>query len=225
MESILLGGSIALFVILSIYFKQEAKEHGIKSLGEGYKKQLADLPIVFQIVFLILSVGLITTGASSIKSTKSASSTINSLEDVNSSFDQKKSNTNSVRSATCNICGRTFTGNGYVEVSEGNWQLSKEPYLTSICSRACGMKHTRDINNLMNKTNQISSSRCSNCGLGFYNNGFCNYCGAASAARVNESRSKLPRCGLCDGTGIEMGRRGEGGRICPMCDGTGRRGY
>lgn len=43
---------------------------------------------------------------------------------------------------TCNICGKNFVGRGYEEASTGLWVLTKEPYQSFICSRACGAIHS-----------------------------------------------------------------------------------
>ena len=134
------------------------------------------------------------------------------------------------RTDKCNICGRTFSGDGYSESNDGVWRPCKYPYSSSICSAECGIKSTGQFNRAAdNLINSGSSSLCSNCGLGHYQNGFCNRCGAASAERVNQSRSKSADCPMCKGTGIEKpmdaNSSGESGRICPTCGGTGKQSY
>ena len=137
--------------------------------------------------------------------------------------------TSTIRTDKCNICGRTFIGDGYSEVTEGVWRPCEYPYTSSICSAQCGIKSTQNLNRAANNLfNSGSSSLCLNCGLGHYQNGYCDRCGAASAERVNQSRSKSTDCPLCKGTGIEMPmgvNSGETGRVCPMCDGTGKQSY
>ena len=133
---------------------------------------------------------------------------------------------------TCIICGRKFYGLGYEEVSDGVWQQSTSNQYF-ICSAECGLKHTRKINNLTQQAVQehgVSNGNvCSSCGLGRYVNGFCSRCGAASREVVEEHNSRMPVCGLCKGTGIEMpmgaNTGGETGRICPACNGTGHSSY
>ena len=125
----------------------------------------------------------------------------------------------------CSVCGKDIAGNGYEEVSEGVWKPCHEPTRCQICSPECGMKHTRQINSIINDNGTNGNTVCTNCGLGHYNSeGFCTQCGAASSARVNESKSKLPNCELCHGTGVEENTLGEK-RKCPACNGTGKVSY
>jgi hypothetical protein len=102
---------------------------------------------------------------------------------------------------TCSICNRSFTGNGYEEVSDGVWRMCQDPYQCPVCSKACGMKHTREMNKYLNQSNNTNDGR------------------------IYESNA----CSLCKGTGIEKSTApnltGEYGRVCPMCDGKGVRGY
>jgi hypothetical protein len=136
-------------------------------------------------------------------------------------FEEKESTT------TCSICGKEFTGRGYHEVSEGQWELCQEPYQCQICSRQCGMIHNGKWNDILNEIDQnknSSSNRfCKNCKFGVYRAGFCDLCGAATSEKVQEYKSRLPKCDLCNGTGIERpsGFSSESGRICPACDGSG----
>ena len=133
---------------------------------------------------------------------------------------------------TCSVCGKKFYGLGYEEVSDGVWrQSTSNQYF--ICSEDCGLKATRKMNNLTQQAVQehgvSNGSICTNCGLGRYVNGFCSKCGAASREVVEEHNSRMPVCGLCKGTGIEMpmgaNTGGETGRICPACNGTGHSSY
>ena len=153
-----------------------------------------------------------------------------SNESTNTTLPSSSTNTSTIRTDKCNICGRNFTGDGYSEVTDGVWRPCEYPYTSSICSAQCGIKSTQQFNRAANNLfNSGSSSLCLNCGLGHYQNGYCDRCGAASVERVNQSRSKSADCPLCKGTGIEkpMGANsgGETGRICPMCDGTGKQSY
>jgi hypothetical protein len=60
-------------------------------------------------------------------------------------------NTKTVSEWKCSICGRTFTHHGYEEISEGVWKPCQEPYQCQICSPECGMKHTNEMNRIMNQ--------------------------------------------------------------------------
>ena len=137
---------------------------------------------------------------------------------------------NTHNTSICNICGKSFTGSGYEEVSTGIWKVCEYPYQSFICSPSCGEKATSRIKGAINNlVNSLGSNRCSNCGSGNYINGFCNICGAASPAKMTQSRSQLQDCPLCHGTGIEMpagaNQLNETGRICPVCSGTGKQSY
>lgn len=126
----------------------------------------------------------------------------------------------------CSQCAKLISGRGFEELSEGIWKPCKEPYQCQVCSPECGRKHTAEMNSLMDSLS-TSLDKCTNCDRGSYKEGFCNICGAASQEKVEESKSKMADCSLCNGTGIEKattpGLTGETGRICPMCDGTGKK--
>jgi hypothetical protein len=106
---------------------------------------------------------------------------------------------------TCTICERQFEGLGYQEVTEGVWEPCEYPYQCFICSPACGMKHTRGMNNLMERVGAE---------------------GQRNDGRIYETDA----CTLCKGTGIEKNTAqdvfgGPDGRKCPMCDGRGVMSY
>lgn len=84
----------------------------------------------------------------------------------------------------------------------------------------------RDAQRESQKSYSSNGQKCSSCGLGSYQGGFCNMCGGASRQRVNESYSKAANCGFCSGTGIvaKGGIRG-GNKICPSCNGKGKQIY
>ena len=88
----------------------------------------------FIILFCALIIGL------NIKNNPSKDKT---LENTNSST-QPVATENNVISNSCAICGRSFEGGGYEEVSDGNWQLLKEG-IGSICSPNCGLKSTQNL--------------------------------------------------------------------------------
>lgn len=143
---------------------------------------------------------------------------------------QTSTSSPSISRTTCSICGKSFTGDGYCEDIDGKWKPCTSPYSGSICSEKCGLISSERANKVERSiTNTPDLERCTNCHLGYYRNGFCDRCGAASKERVNQSRKNLPDCPLCNGTGIEkpMGANtsGESGRICPACDGTGKQSY
>ena len=144
-------------------------------------------------------------------------SSSNSNEDLNSTKSEAFSN-------KCSICGRSFAGNGYCQ-SDGIWRPCDENNISSICSIICGKRANGEldnaVDNLLNKNND--GRLCTNCGLGHYRNGFCDYCGAASSGKVGE-HSQMHKCSLCHGTGIEKPTNnifGDEGRVCPLCNGTG----
>jgi len=115
----------------------------------------------------------------------------------------------------CNICKREFKGRGYYEVSEGVWRPCENPYQCFICSSSCGMKHTRSWNNLLEKSGASSGSKCANCGMGYYEEGYCGKCGAASAEKAEEVYKRKYKCPYCNGTGIR------GDEFCSSCNGRG----
>ena len=112
---------------------------------------------------------------------------------------------------TCTICNREFEGRGYDEVSEGVWRPCQEPYQCFICSSTCGMRHTSEMNNLLEEAYRIGNQ-------GDKNN-------SKKDGRIYETDV----CSLCKGTGIEKSTApnltGEVGRKCPMCEGRGVRSY
>ena len=114
---------------------------------------------------------------------------------------------NTVETNICQICGNRFTGNGYTEVAHGQWQEAKEPYQSYICSRLCGMQHTK---NWEIRLQELRS------------NGNSNTPAQGHRAEINEQNYSDDPCGLCGGTGIESNRYGDA-RVCPMCDGSGKR--
>lgn len=130
---------------------------------------------------------------------------------------QSFTNQNTNTTNTCSICEREFSGYGYEEVSENNWQQLNGGQ-SLICSPRCGLEHIQNYNDILTKhgykpLNESTSNQANNS----YNQG--------NDGRIYENNA----CSLCKGTGIETGRNfatGENeGRICPMCDGRGVRSY
>ncbi len=117
--------------------------------------------------------------------------------------EQVESNSNSNIEATtpswnCSICGNKIYNSGYEEVSNGVWKRCQEPNQCLICSPNCGKKHTAKMNSYIN--------------------------GSSSTGKIYDP----DLCSLCKGTGIEKNNgslTNEYGRVCPMCDGKGRRSY
>ena len=72
------------------------------------------------------------------------------------------------------------------------------------------------------EANESSSSKCQRCS-GSYESGFCNMCGGASPARVNESNQNRANCEMCQGNGYIEGYNGV--KTCPVCNGTGKDSY
>lgn len=136
-------------------------------------------------------------------------------------FLNQASITNSPKTRVCSICNNSFYGRGYQEVSQGIWRECQEPYQCSICSPACGIKHSQNWNNIYRDAG-ISTSR---------NNS--TFLDASSTSQYNEgSDGRLYEnkvCSLCNGTGFEKGGsslvQGDEYRICPICKGKGVRSY
>lgn len=105
----------------------------------------------------------------------------------------------------CDVCGNRFTGRGYTEITHGEWRETEKPYQSFICSRTCGMQHTRNWEEKLKKLNTKT--------LPTQPTGY---------TRQDEENEMYDPCGLCGGTGFESNRYGDE-RICPMCDGTGKR--
>lgn len=102
------------------------------------------------------------------------------------------------RSETCEVCGNTFTGNGYEKCYDGSWRECRDPYISWICGPTCGQKSVEKLERL---SRQIQND--------------------------GKIYDKDP-CSLCNGTGIEKNKSSlsnEYGRICPMCNGKGRQSY
>ena len=131
----------------------------------------------------------------------------NELKPLNNKEDKLQTDNSNV----CSICNRTFKGKGYEEVSDGVWKECQEPYQCYICSKACGLKHTSKMNNLVNETKNNYDNNSNS-----YHKG--------SDGKLYENNA----CSLCKGTGIEKNTSSmsdEYGRKCPMCDGKGVRNY
>lgn len=116
----------------------------------------------------------------------------------------------------CGQCGHRFSGRGYSEVSEGVWEETQEPYQSFICSYSCRLKHTGKWETYLKGLKGEASTNMDSSG---YSTG--------SDGRIYENHN----CELCNGTGIETATapspitgRVEG-RVCPMCEGRGRRSY
>lgn len=147
---------------------------------------------------------------------KSESTIESTIETTNG----KINNDSNVETTTCNICGREFYGNGYEEQLDGTFKELEYPYSNQICSPSCGRKHIQNVNSVARKygveLDEHNSKNNSNTEGDYY---------MGNDGRVYENN----KCGLCKGTGVERGRNiatgGEQGRICPMCDGRGIRGY
>ena len=137
---------------------------------------------------------------------------IETYENYSNKSSEQQTQGNSEQLNTCSICNRSFSGKGYEEVSEGVWEPCQEPYQCFICSKSCGLKQTRKMNNLINESSNSYENNSNS-----YQTG--------SDGRVYENNA----CSLCKGTGIESGRNvanGETeGRTCPMCEGKGVRSY
>lgn len=128
----------------------------------------------------------------------------------------------------CSVCGRTFSGKGYQEVTEGVWKPCEDPYQCQICSAACGMKHTGnwdEINERTNTSSNNSPQKCLNCGQGFYSSkGICTVCDAVTPEREKMQKDRLPNCEACSGSGkIDYGMGDV--RVCSSCNGQGKQTY
>lgn len=174
---------------------------------------------IYIILFCILIIGL------NIKNNSSKDKTVESTNKETPS----SSTENNVISNSCSICGRSFEGGGYEEVSEGNWQLLKDG-IGSICSPQCGLKSTQNLIDVAkkygvdvenNSDNYSNNQKCSRC-MGHYVYGFCDMCGAASPEKVSESMSNRQNCSLCNGKGVIGGSSYGDYSTCPECNGTGK---
>ncbi|SFQ45205.1 hypothetical protein [Flavobacterium akiainvivens] len=112
---------------------------------------------------------------------------------------------NTAETNICDECGGRFFGRGYTEIAHGQWQETEEPYQSFICSRACGRQHTRKWEEKSHKLHTTAQPAKPS--------GYRNY---------NNENSIDDPCGLCGGTGYESNRYGDA-RICPQCEGTGKR--
>ena len=115
--------------------------------------------------------------------------------ELNSTAPAKKDKQQSDNNNICEICHRSFKGRGYEEVSDGIWKLCQEPYQCYICSKSCGLKHTREMNGFLNTKNTLND-----------NNG----CPLCKGTGIEKNNSHLTN---------------EYGRKCPMCNGKGVRSY
>ncbi len=143
------------------------------------------------------------------------------------STDQSSVNDSNTESTnTCNICGRAFSGNGYEEQIDGSVAELSDEYQGYLCSPTCARKASQKLNEVADKydieANESSSSKCQRCS-GSYESGFCNMCGGASPARVNESNQNRANCEMCQGNGYIEGYNGV--KTCPVCNGTGKDSY
>ena len=139
----------------------------------------------------------------------------NNSESVTSKSPKTEGN---VTTNTCSICGKHFFNHGYEEGTDGVWRELEDPYHGQICSPTCGRKHNEQFNDIAKKYGvDLEEGESNTNNQGDYKTG--------NDGRVYEQNS----CGLCNGTGIEKGRNMSTGqtegRICPMCDGRGVRGY
>lgn len=114
-----------------------------------------------------------------------------------------KIETNTSETNICDECGGRFFGRGFTEVAHGEWQETKEPYQSFICSRACGMQHTKNWEIKLQELN--------------YDKTLIRPAQGTKPHSYNDDP-----CGLCGGTGYESNRYGDA-RICPQCDGSGKR--
>jgi len=113
---------------------------------------------------------------------------------------------NTAETNVCDVCGNRFTGRGYSEIAHGEWRETEKPYQSFICSRTCGMQHTKNWEIKLQKLHGNTSSIRPTQG---------------HATEVSEDFADEP-CGLCGGSGMESNRYGDA-RVCVMCDGTGKR--
>lgn len=145
---------------------------------------------------------------------------------VESTEETLNNDANTESSSTCNICGREFSGNGYEEQLDGSITELEYPYSNQLCSPTCARKASQKIDDVANKygidLNESTSSRCQRCS-GQYEDGFCNLCGGASSERVNQSNQNRANCEMCQGNKYVEGY--DGVKLCPVCNGTGKKSY
>ncbi len=149
----------------------------------------------------------------------------NTIDNSNSAT----SNSSSVDVIVCKVCNNHITDSGY------NPELLGTNGQSYFCSLACAQVYdkneTEKWNTLLKKygkgeiepeLNNYNKQRCTQC-TGYYSDGFCVLCGAASAQRVNETYSKAPNCEFCGGAGYTDGYDGK--KLCISCRGNGKQTY
>ncbi len=117
----------------------------------------------------------------------------------------------------CNICHKTFSHNGYEEISDGHWVKLSDPYSSSICSVKCGLKHTKEVHDLVDKVYDK------------YNNGIDPHSNkeyqTGNDGRIYETKN----CSMCFGKGYTEYINPVNGKkeseVCVMCDGAGHLSY
>ncbi|MBT6439897.1 MAG: hypothetical protein HOK72_09350, partial [Flavobacteriales bacterium] len=70
----------------------------------------------------------------------------NKLEEEEARLEAER---NRVATYKCSICNNDFEHSGYKEISTGVWRKCKDPYQCFICSKTCGMKHTKKMVDLV----------------------------------------------------------------------------
>lgn len=200
-----------------------------KSKPKTLNKKSEFVSIIISVILVVILISIFSKDNNKSSVTTPTSTSNSSSTNINNSQSQEPS-------YKCKICGTTINGKGYCEDGQGNWRpcIDADNTMPYICSYTCAMRKKQRIDDAFKKVedkvnNLNNGERCLNCGVGHYQNGFCDVCGGASRQRVEESRSKLPKCALCNGTGIEMPQGantgGETGRICPACNGSGHSDY
>jgi len=140
-----------------------------------------------------------------------ASEDTTSVQNVGEDEEEETSN-------TCDVCGRSFYGNGYEEQMDGSIKELSDDYQVFLCSPSCVRKASQELNDVAEKygidMGEENSSSQEDDG---YHTG--------RDGRIYENK----KCGLCKGTGVESARNFATGeiesRICPMCEGRGVRSY
>ena len=137
------------------------------------------------------------------KSTEIESSYNSSSTSNNSGSSSYNSGSSSYNSKTCSWCGKSFSGSHYTHL--GKLAPCQSSNASNSIGKYCSMECCSDAR----------KSSCPSC----YERE-----SKSSDGRVYDNNA----CSLCKGTGIEKNRSSfsnEYGRVCPMCDGKGRRGY
>ncbi len=168
--------------------------------------------VVFIILLILIPVMIIglTKPKSNFNTTKNST-----IENVYDSAEINKQVSKKI--TVCSICHKTFTHNGYKEISDGVWRPQSDPYTSQICSINCGKKYTKKVHDLIDKVEDK------------YNNGIDTHSNQ-EYQRGNDGRIyETKKCSMCFGKGytdyVNPANGQKESEICSMCEGAGHLSY